>query len=70
MTESQHTPQAGDTGAASLGSAPGHAAGPAPGTDGDDCGETGAGSEGDDLGGRTLLGRPAAPQGRRSLFRR
>jgi len=33
------------------------------------CGEFGI-NDGADLGGHTLLSRPAVPQGRRSLFRR
>jgi hypothetical protein len=50
-------------------SAPDDASGPVTGADGADCGDSGM-DNGADLGGRTFLSRPPAPQGRRSLFRR
>lgn len=50
-------------------SAPDHASGLVAGADGEPCGEFGM-DNGADLGGHTLLCRPPAPQGRRSLFRR
>ena len=45
------------------------APGMAAGADGKDCGERGT-DNADDLGGHTMMCRPSASQGRRSLFRR
>jgi hypothetical protein len=65
MTEAQTSLQ--DSHAAE--STPGYASGLAAGTDGENCSESGI-DNGPELAGHTLLARPPAPQGRRSLFRR
>jgi hypothetical protein len=49
--------------------APDYASGMVKVADGEHCGEFQM-DNGADLGGRALLSRPSAPQGRRSLFRR
>ena len=48
---------------------PSPASGLVVGADGKDCAEF-ATDDGDDLGGHTMMCRPTASQGRRSLFRR
>jgi hypothetical protein len=69
MSNAQNGLPASDAVPASAESAPDDASGLGAGADGEAGGEFGM-DDGADLGGHTLLSRPAAPQGRRSLFRR
>jgi len=69
MSKAQNSLLASDARPASPKSAPDQASGLAAVADGEPCVEFGTGN-GADLGGHTLLSRPAAQQGRRSLFRR
>ncbi len=68
MSEAQNSLSASDAESASPECTPDRAYGLV-GADGEGCSEFGM-DNGADLGGHTLLCRPPAPQGRRSLFRR
>ncbi len=69
MSQAQNGLSASNAKPASPESVPDHAYGLVARADGEPCG--GFGKDDDaDLGGHTLLSRPPAPQGRRSLFRR
>lgn len=68
MSEVQNSLPSSDE-SASPESTPDHASGLVAGADGENCGKFRM-DNGADLGGHTLLSRPPAPQGRRSLFRR
>jgi hypothetical protein len=66
MSETQNSPPSSDAGPASADRACDGSSVPAGSADGEAFGM----DEGSDLGGHTLLSRPPAPRGRRSLFRR
>ena len=69
MSEAQEDPPANQTGPGSHMLGPDPTSAPASGAHGEPSLEYGTDNSGD-LGGHTSLSRPAAPQGRRSLFRR
>ena len=69
MSKAQNSLPASNAEPTSPESAPDHPYGLVARADGDPCGEFGMDNDAD-LGGHTLLSRPPAPQGRRSLFRR
>ncbi len=69
MTEAQTFLSDSQAEAGSLDATPDNPPGLVSGVYGESCGGSGI-ENGADLGGRTLLSRAPAPQGRRSLFRR
>ncbi len=69
MSEAPNSLPASEAESAFPESATEDASGLVAGADGEDCDEFGM-DNGTNLGGHTLLSRPALPQGRRSLFRR
>ena len=69
MSEAQNSLPASDAESVSAESAPDRTYGPAAEAGGEPSGGFRMES-GSDVGGHTLLSRPAVPQGRRSLFRR